>query len=96
MGKYKQNGKKSERISIRCTKKEKEQLLKRANDLEMEITEYVCTLLFPKESYEDIKGYSIGLIVDIQDLIMYIKKMYSEDNIQEEADCIWKKIKASL
>ena len=96
MSKYKQNGKKSERISVRCTKKEKQQLLDRANSLEMEFTEYIRTILLSRGPYKNVTGNDIELIIEIQDLITHIKKLYHEDDFQEEIDRIWRKIKRSL
>lgn len=93
MAKYKQNGKKSERISLRCTKMEKERLLKRASALEMDPTEYIRNILFSQGSYENVAGSGMELMIDIQDLIVHIIDFYKEDCIQEEADRIWRKIK---
>lgn len=81
MSKYKQNGLKSERISLRCTKNEKKKLLERVDALEMDVTDYIRSVLFPQGPYKEITRNAMGLMIDIQALIVHIKEIYKEDNI---------------
>lgn len=89
---YKQDGVKSECISLWCTKNEKEKLLKRIDALKMDITDYLHSILFPQGP---LIRNSIEFLIEIQDLVVHIKEIYKEDNIQEE-DGIWRKIRELL
>ena len=55
---------KNERVSVRCTSKEKEILNERAEKLELNLSDYVKKILFPKE-----RGYAepIQLIIATQE-----------------------------
>lgn len=96
MSKYKQNGNKTERISVRCTKQEKIKLNKRAETMGMELTKYIRKILFPKKADQERTGEVIELIIEIQDMITHISDVYNDDTIQEEMDNIWKKTKKLL
>lgn len=62
---------KSERVSFRCTKREKEKLEYRAEKLGMSLTDYAAKILFSDEN--DCKGL-IPLIIEIQDVVSIIEE----------------------
>lgn len=96
MAKYKQNGKKSERISLRCTKQDKERLKRRVKTMGVDEAEYLRKTLFPQISDEKNRGDYMEVLVELQDVAVHISEMYKEDSIQEELDYIWEKIKRLL
>ena len=82
---------KSERVSFRCTKREKEKREYRAEKLGMSLTDYAAKILFSDEN--DCKGL-IPLIIEIQDVVSIIEeKTKDNDNLQEVVDDLWKMIK---
>lgn len=81
MSKYKQNGNKTERISVRCTKQEKIKLNKRAGTMEMELTEYIRKILFPKKAGKEKTYDVIELMIEMQDMVTHINDVYNDDTI---------------
>ena len=82
---------KSERVSFRCTKKEKEKLESRSEKLGMSLTDYAAKMLF--SDVNDCKGL-IPLIIEIQDVVSIIEENNRDnDSLQEEVDNLWKMIK---
>lgn len=85
---------KNERVSVRCTSKEKEILNERAEKLELSLSDYVKKILFPKE-----RGYAepIQLIIATQDVVSLIEEKSSCDGcLQEEVDELWDMVKKLL
>lgn len=82
---------KDERVSVRCTSKEKEMLNNRAEQLGLNLSSYVKKILFPKKgNYVE----PIQLIIKIQDVVSVMKEKSSYvDCLQEEVDEIWDMVK---
>lgn len=91
MRKYKKTGVKSERISVRCTKAEKQKLEGRALLNNTTVAEYVMDTLFPRK--RTIEAEHITILVELQDVVTTICEKYKDDSIQEEMDDIWEKIR---
>ena len=72
---------KSERVSFRCTKKEKEKLESRSEKLGMSLTDYAAKMLF--SDVNDCKGL-IPLIIEIQDVVSIIE----ENNRDNDSLCL--------
>lgn len=85
---------KDERVSVRCTSKEKEILNNRAEQLELNLSGYVKKVLFPKKrDYVE----SIQLIIAIQDVVSVMQEKSSYvDCLQEEVDELWDMVKKLL
>ncbi len=85
---------KDERVSVRCTSKEKEMLNNRAEQLGLNLSSYVKKILFPKKgNYVE----PIQLIIKIQDVVSVMKEKSSYvDCLQEEVDEIWDMVKKLL
>ena len=85
---------KDERVSVRCTSKEKEMLNNRAEQLELNLSSYVKKILFPKKGdYME----PIQLIIKIQDVVSVMQEKSSYvDCLQEEVDEIWDMVKKLL
>lgn len=85
---------KDERVSVRCTSKEKEMLNNRAEQLGLNLSSYVKKILFPKKgNYVE----PIQLIIKIQDVVSVMQEKSSYvDCLQEEVDEIWDMVKKLL
>ena len=85
---------KDERVSVRCTSKEKEILNNRAEQLGLNLSGYVKKVLFPKKrDYVE----SIQLIIAIQDVVSVMQEKSSYvDCLQEEVDELWDMVKKLL
>lgn len=85
---------KDERVSVRCTSKEKEMLNNRAEQLGLNLSSYVKKILFPKKgNYVE----PIQLIIKIQDAVSVMQEKSSYvDCLQEEVDEIWDMVKKLL
>lgn len=90
--KTKKQTNKTNRISVRCTERDKQILEKRAENLGLGLSEYVKSILFPRNAKNNKKPELIELVVELQDIAVRIDEKYKDDSIQEEVDWIWGKI----
>lgn len=90
--KMKKTANKTERISVRCTERDKQILEKRAESLGMRLSDYVESVLFPRSMEHGRKTEVIGLLVELQDIAAKINEKYADDSIQEDLDLVWEKL----
>lgn len=84
--------KKTEKIDLRLTKKEKKNLCNRAAELNVSMSEYIRILLLKKEIKVGKKTEYCRLVVLCQELVSYIAHRYSREEDQdltERIERIW-------
>ena len=99
----KKGNNKTERLSIRCTSREKKTIERHAEQLGMKVSDYVISILIPgsitrKQQHNrmDILRSCMDIRISMQDLSAKIAEKYQDENVQEELDKIWKMIKSCL
>lgn len=85
--------KKTENIHLRLTKREKNRLQRRAEELGTNVSEYIRILTLKKEIRGGRKADYCKLIVLCQDLVSYIQQRYDrveDQELAERMERVWK------
>lgn len=92
----KKSNNKTERLSIRCTSREKKTIERHAEQLGMKVSDYVISILIPGSITRKQQHNRMDILISMQDLSAKIAEKYQDENVQEELDKIWKMIKSCL
>lgn len=92
----KKSNNKTERLSIRCTSREKKTIERHAEQLGMKVSDYVISILIPGSITRKQQHNRMDILISMQDLSVKIAEKYQDENVQEELDKIWKMIKSCL
>ena len=92
----KKSNNKTERLSIRCTSREKKTIERHAEQLGMKVSDYVISILIPGSITRKQQHNRMDILISMQDLSAKIAEKYQDENLQEELDKIWKMIKSCL
>lgn len=92
----KKGNNKTERLSIRCTSREKKTIERHAEQLGMKVSDYVISILIPGSITRKQQHNRMDILISMQDLSAKIAEKYQDENVQEELDKIWKMIKSCL
>ena len=92
----KKSNNKTERLSIRCTSREKKTIERHAEQLGMKLSDYVISILIPGSITRKQQHNRMDILISMQDLSAKIAEKYQDENVQEELDKIWKMIKSCL
>ena len=90
----KKGNNKTERLSIRCTSREKKTIERHAEQLGMKVSDYVISILIPGSITRKQQHNRMDILISMQDLSAKIAEKYQDENVQEELDKIWKMIKS--
>ena len=92
----KKGNNKTQRLSIRCTSREKKTIERHAEQLGMKVSDYVISILIPGSITRKQQHNPMEILISMQDLSAKIAEKYQDENVQEELDKIWKMIKSCL
>ena len=92
----KKSNNKTERLSIRWTRREKKTIERHAEQLGMKVSDYVISILIPGSITRKQQHNRMDILISMQDLSAKIAEKYQDENVQEELDKIWKMIKSCL
>lgn len=92
----KKGNNKTERLSIRCTSREKKTIERHAEQLGMKVSDYVISILIPGSITRKQQHNRMDILISMQDLSAKIAEKYQDENVQEVLDKIWKMIKSCL